>query len=203
MTASTLTPDASVRDADKTTDWPGRWLGGLVGAGASLAAALALYVLEGPIDDFPGSIVGGQTYPIALLGIPIAFVLGRAAFPSIRRGGWGWALVAGTLVGLAAPPLGAIEILFGPVLLPLDPSNIGQFGLIVFLPIALLFSYAVVWITLPVGLVTAIAIRALPPQLPAHLRAPQPLARLGVGHALVGLAIWAFVLQVVVAATRP
>lgn len=128
MTTSTLTVESSIRDDVATSDWPGRWLGGLIGAVASLAAAIALYLLERPTDDFPGSIVGGPTYPIALLGIPIAFVLGRAAFPSIRRGGWGWALIAGSLIGLAAPPLGAIEILFGPTLLPLDPAASGSSG---------------------------------------------------------------------------
>ena len=195
MTASTLTAGSEVRDAEATTDWPGRWLGGLIGAVASLAAAIALYLLERPTDDFPGSIVGGPAYPIALLGIPIGFVLGRAAFPSIRRGGWGRALIAGSLIGLAAPPLGAIEILVGPALVPLDPGSMGQLGLILFLPVAFLFSYGVVWITLPVGLVTALAIRALPTDVPARFRTPPPAARLGVRHAVSALVLWAIVVQ--------
>lgn len=202
MTTSTLTVESSIRDDVATSDWPGRWLGGLIGAVASLAAAIALYLLERPTDDFPGSIVGGPTYPIALLGIPIAFVLGRAAFPSIRRGGWGWALIAGSLIGLAAPPLGAIEILFGPTLLPLDPGSIGQLGLILFLPVAFLFSYAVVWITLPVGVVTALAIRALPADVPPRFRTPPPAARLGVRHAVVALVLWAIVVQAGTAVLR-
>lgn len=190
------------QEAIAIEDWPGRWLGGVVGALGSAAAAAVLVAAETSRQDLASSIVGGHDAVIAALGIPIAFALGRAAFPSIRRGGWRWALVAGVLIGLAAPPLGALEILFGPLLLPIDPEGASRLGLIAFLPIALVFSYAVVWITIPVGLLTALAIRAVPRGLPERLRAPDPLARIGVAHALLALTVWAAAVQIVTSVAR-
>jgi hypothetical protein len=183
-------------------DHPGRWLGGLAGACSALVAAVLLFALERPLPEEAPSLVGGPMAMVALLGIPIAFALGRAAFPSIRSGGWRWAIVAGVLIGLAAPPLGAFEILFGPFLLPIDPTTSDQFLLIAFLPIALVFSYLVVWITIPVGLLTALAVRALPAGLPARLRAPEGLARFGVRHAILAAGVWGVLVQAVTAIGR-
>ena len=192
----------AVEPAEATDgDWPGRWLGGAVGVVASLGAAILLLLVEPGDGHRPTWIVGSSAW-VALLGIPIAFALGRAAFPSIRRGGWGWAVGAGVLIGLAAPPLGAFEILFGPFLVPLDPTNTEQLGLIAILPIAVVFAYVVIWITIPVGVVTAVAIRAVPRDLPARLRAPEPLARLGVAHAIGVLTVLAIAVQVVGAIAR-
>jgi hypothetical protein len=199
-TVSSLTPAEPVHPTAapgaSEADHPGRWLGGLVGAAASLAAAVVLLAAEGPFEDQSPSLVGGPTANVALLGIPIAFALGRAAFPSVRSGGWRWALVAGVLIGLAAPPLGALEVVLGPLLLPLDPAASNQVLLVTFLPVAVVFSYAVAWITIPVGLVAAIGIRALPASLPERLRAPRVLAVLGVRHACLALAVWAIVVQI-------
>lgn len=180
----------------KEADHPGRWFGGLAGAASSLAAAVALFAAEGPFDDQSPSLLRGPTFTIALLGVPIAFALGRAAFPSIRSGGWRWALVVGVLMGLAAPPLGALEIVLRPLLLPLDPAASDQVVLIAFLPVAVVFSYAVVWITIPVGILTGLAIRALPASLPGRLRAPNFLAAFGVRHACLALTVWVIVVQI-------
>jgi hypothetical protein len=183
------------------TDWPGRWLGGVIGALVSLGAAMLLFAVEREADAGSTLLVPSSPW-IALLGIPIAFALGRAAFPSIRGDGWGWALAAGVLIGLAAPPLGAVEIVFGPFLFPLDPAGTAQLGLVAVLPIALVVSYVAVLITVPVGLVTAIGIRALPRDVPSRLRAPDWVGGYGVRHAIGLLALWAIEVQVVSAIAR-
>jgi hypothetical protein len=187
---------------DRLDDWPGRWLGGLVGAGSSLVAAGLLFVMERPLPDETPSLVGGPMAMFALLGIPIAFALGRAAFPSIRREGWSRALLVGVGIGIAAPPLGAFEIVFGPFLLPLTPADADQLFMIALLPIALVVSYIVVFITVPVGLATALAIRALPAGLPERLRMPAPISRLGVAHAVGALVLWTIAIQVWSAVVR-
>jgi len=182
------------------TDWPGRWLGGAVGAALSLGAAVLLFAVQDETSAESNLLMPSSPW-IALLGIPIAFALGRAAFPSIRRGRWGWALAAGFLIGLAAPPLGAFEIVFGPLLFPLDPAN-NQIGLVAVLPIAVLYSYVAILVTIPLGLVTGLAIRALPRDLPSRLRAPEWLASLGVSHAVGLLVVWGIAVQVVTAIAR-
>jgi hypothetical protein len=184
-----------------TTDWPGRWLGGAIGAAVSLGAAVLLFAVQDRSSGQSDLLIPSSPW-IAHLGIPIAFALGRGAFPSIRGGTWGWALAAGVLIGLAAPPLGAFEIVFGPFLLPLDPGNTDQIGLVAVLPIALVFSFVAILITVPVGLVTAIAIRALPRELPSRLRAPEWLARVGLSHAIGFLVVWGIAAQVVTAIAR-
>jgi hypothetical protein len=50
---------------------------------------------------------------VGLLGVPIGFVLGQAAFPWARDGGWRHAAVIGLALGWVAPPLGAFEIVLG------------------------------------------------------------------------------------------
>ncbi len=195
------TPSAAVAVPTPVTvatpaDWPGRWLGGLAGVLSCLTAAVVLLLLAGPGDEGSPAFVDLSGSTIPLLGIPIAFALGRAAYPSIRSGGWRWALGAGLLIGLAAPPLGAVEILFGPFLLPLGSASSDQVLMIALLPIALVFSYVAVVVTLPVGLVTALVIRALPAGLPERLRMPSALSRLGVVHAVGALVLWGIAVQV-------
>lgn len=181
--------------ATPSADWPGRWLGGLIGVLSCLVAAVVLFLLAGPGDERSPAFVDLSGLTIPLLGIPIAFALGRVAYPSIRSGGWRWALVAGVLIGLAAPPLGAIEILFGPFLLPLASGSSDQILMIALLPIALVFSYVAVVVTVPVGLVTALVIRALPASLPERVRMPSPLSRLGIVHAVGALVLWGIAVQ--------
>ena len=111
MDASTfLPPPATVtsRAATPTVDHPGRWLGGLDRGAVSLvfAAATVSRGASTPVDVESLVMVG-------LLGAPVGFVLGRAALPWVRAGGWGLAVVVGMALGWAAPPLGALEIVLG------------------------------------------------------------------------------------------
>jgi hypothetical protein len=198
---TTITGGAPVAAAVVADDHPGRWLGGVIGGLTSLLVAVLLLLAERPSDDPPPVLIGSDA-SIALLGIPIAFALGRAAFPSIRAGRCRWALAAGVLIGLAAPPLGALEIVLGPFLLPIDPGTSDQLALVVFLPVALVFSYLAAWITIPVGLLTALAIRAMPTGLPERLRASDVVARFGVRHAIVAAVIWGIAIQAVTAVAR-
>jgi hypothetical protein len=179
------------------SDHPGRWLGGVVGALTSAAAAGVLYRFSGETD--PTKDAGTV---VALLGIPIAFALGRALLPEVRSGGWGWALWIGIAVGLLAPPIGAMVILLGPALFPAGVVSPGfnVFNLAL-LPIALPFSYIAVPITVPVGLVWAAIARWLPEDDLSSQRAPRWLERLGVRHVIVALAVWAVVAQITSALT--
>jgi hypothetical protein len=175
------------------SDRPGRWLGGVVGALTSAAAAGVLFRISGETDPTKD----GATV-VALLGIPIAFALGRALLPEVRSGGWGWALCIGVAVGLIAPPIGAVVILLGPALFPpgVVSPDFNAFNLAI-LPIALPFSYIAVPITIPVGLVWAAIARWLPEADLSTQRAPGWLERLGVRHAVVALVTWAVVVQVI------
>lgn len=174
------------------SDHPGRWLGGVIGAMVSAVAAGVLYKISGETDPTKDAAT-----VVALLGIPIAFALGRALLPEVRSGGWGWALWIGIAVGLIAPPIGAVVILLGPALLPAGVVSPGfnAFNLAI-LPIALPFSYIAVPITIPVGVIWAVVARRLPEGDLTAQRAPRWLERLGVRHALVGLVVWAVIVQV-------
>lgn len=180
------------------SDHPGRWLGGVVGALTSAAAAGVLYRISDETDPTKDAAT-----VIALLGVPIAFALGRALLPEVRSGGWGWALSVGIAFGLLAPPIGALVILVGPALLPpgVVTPDFNAFNLAI-LPIALPFSYVAVPITIPVGLIWAAIARWLPADDVESQRAPRWLERLGVRHAVVALVAWAVVVQLVSATVR-
>jgi hypothetical protein len=195
-------PRATRTRLPETQDQPGRWLGGAIGALTSLGAALVgMQILD---EEQRGS---GTYDPvgIALLGIPIGWILGRQLFP-MARSGWRSALGAAVLVAIAAPPLGAIEILSGAVFqtnasIGLGSSTPGLAALIL-LPIAIPFSYVALVVTAPVGLVWAVLVRLVPPSVPARLRVPRPLERLGTGHLLGVAAAAGVVAQLVRLAPR-
>jgi len=180
------------QDAAISRDHPGRWLGGAAGALASLAVGLAPPVL---------GLVSANSDPsssleIGLLGMPVGFVLGRAFFPGARSGGWSWALWVGAGIGLVAPPLGAIESVLGPALLPPHPATSYSVpAAVVFLLIAIPFSYIAVVLTIPAGLVWATLVRLIPQDVPPRLRAPKAVERLGVRHAVALLLAWGLVVQ--------
>ena len=165
------------------TDHPGRWVGGAIGALTSLGAALVAMLLG---DEQRG--VGYDSVDIALLGIPIGWILGRQLFP-MARSGWRSALGAAALVAFAAPPLGAVEILSGAVFQTNATIGIGSstpgLAALLLLPIAIPFSYLALIVTAPVGLAWAVLVRLVPGTVPARLRVPQPLDHLGTRHVLI------------------
>jgi hypothetical protein len=165
------------------TDHPGRWIGGAVGALVSLIAA----GIASRVDLSPG-VFGWTNYAIiALLGVPIGFILGRQLLPLARSGGWGRAFAVGFLLGWLAPPMGAVEILAGAGLLEGGDtsSSLGGLAALALLPIAIPFSFLAIVITIPVGLVWGVLVRLLPDEWLASVRVPSPFDRLGVRHVLV------------------
>jgi hypothetical protein len=151
----------------------GRWVGGLVGIGVCLAtilAAGALAQLADPKGWGSGNALLSPGYlkGIALGGLPIAFLGGRALLPAARSGGWLTALAVGFGFGMIAPPLGAIElVLVG--MLPFSNATSGfddnVTGFLILLPIALVYSYIVAVLTVPAGILWAVLVRAIPRHL--------------------------------------
>jgi hypothetical protein len=174
-------------------DHPGRWAGGALGALVSLAGAGLAHILE------TGS--SSQLCPITticLLGVPIAFVLGRQLLPSARRHGWRHALAIGLLFGWAAPPLGAAEITLGPLVAPwlADTVGITWVEALALFAIAIPFSFLAVVVTLPVGVAWGVLARLLPDGMIEGLRAPAWLERVGLRHSIALLAGWIAIVQI-------
>ena len=186
LPAAAPTRLAAHRPQADEADHPGRWLGGAIGALTSLGAA----VIGMAILDEEGRRAMYDPVGIALLGIPIGWILGRQLFP-MARSGWRSASWAGLLVAVAAPPLGAIEILSGAVFQTNATIGFGsstpRLAALLLLPIAIPYSYVAILVTAPVGLVWALFARLVPTSVPARLRVPRPLDRLGTRH-LLGLA---------------
>ena len=84
------------QDAAIGRDHPGRWLGGVAGAVASLAVGIVPQ-LFGMLGSESGSAdwTSIDWTEIGLFGVPVGFVLGRAFFPQARSGGWSSALWVG------------------------------------------------------------------------------------------------------------
>jgi len=190
------------QDAAIGRDHPGRWLGGVAGAVASLAVGIVPQ-LFGMLGSESGSAdwTSIDWTEIGLFGVPVGFVLGRAFFPQARSGGWSSALWVGAGIGLLAPPLGAIEIMLGPALVPPDPATTSYAlpAAVLFLMIAIPFSYIAVVLTVPAGLIWAVLVNLVPDDVPARLRAPKAIERLGFRHALLVLAAWALVVHLATA----
>jgi ascorbate-specific PTS system EIIC-type component UlaA len=149
---------------------PGRWVGGLVGVVACAATMLvagAIGALLDPNSWATGNGLLGQDYlaGLALGGLPIAFFGGHALLPAARSGGWLTALGFGFILGVIAPPLGAIEVILVGML-PFTSSTSGfndnVTGFLILLPIALVYSYVVVVLTVPAGLLWGLMVRAIP-----------------------------------------
>lgn len=152
---------------------PGRWVGGLVGMVACVVTIWVAGAIVASSDPEGWATRNGLFTPenlrgIALGGLPIAFLVGRALLPAARSGGWLTALGIGFVFGLIAPPLGAIEVVV-LAMLPLSGSTSGfedsVTGFLFLLPIALVYSYVVVVLTVPAGLLWGLIVRATP----AHL----------------------------------
>ena len=160
---------ASTNDASSRTTI-GRWVGGLVGVVACVATTLVAGVVAKATigDDTAGSngfLGQGNLVWITMGGLPIAFLGGRALLPAARSGGWLTALAVGLVFGLIAPPLGAVEVVLA-AMLPFSGATSGfgdkLTGLLFILPIALVYSYIVVVLTVPAGLLWALIVRAIP-----------------------------------------
>ncbi len=171
-------------------DHPGRWVGGAIGAVASIVvtgvAAIAGWTLNS-LDD-------GTLLFIGLLGMPVGFVLGRAAMPSARGDGWWNAIGMGLLIAFAAPPLGAIELVLGGGAL----GEVSGFGACEVPPViaatlllvyAVPFSFIAVVLTIPAGILWGLTVRALPETWLRRARIPRPIAALGVRHLVILAAI--------------
>lgn len=182
-------PTTEPTRADARRDFPGRWVGGLLGAALSLVAAAIAWILDPAAAETQFLTMS----MIGLLGSPVGFVLGRHFLPYARRDGWSSALGVGIGIGWLAPPLGAAVVLLAPFL---DPSSslsfgtTGPLGLLLFWPVAALVSYLAVFITLPVGLAWGVAVRLIPDAVFVALRVPAPFDRLGVRHALLVVVVW-------------
>ena len=170
----------------ETQDHPGRWVGGVIGAVASVVvagvASIAGWVM-GALDD-------GTILSVGVLGMPVGFVLGRAALPSAREDGWWNAVGMGLLIAFAAPPLGAIELVLGGGAL----GDVSRFGgcdvppvlaASVLLMYAIPFSFIAVVLTIPAGIVWALATFVVPDGWLRRARMPRPIAALGVRHLVI------------------
>ena len=210
MDASAYVPPprtVTTSPATPAVDRPGRWVGGLIGALVSLAFAIAVVIVGrvAAVDVESLTILG-------LLGVPVAFVLGRAALPWVRDGGWRHAAVVGMALGWAAPPLGALEIVLGMGMLE---GLVGQSAVIscdvpglvaapIFLVYAVPFSFIAIVVTIPLGIAWGLATHAVPDRWLARARMPRPIAALGVRHlAALVLIVVGGVLIVQIAATPP
>ena len=78
------------------------------------------------------------------------------------------ALAVGIGFGMMAPPLGAIEVILVGML-PFSNATSGfddnVTGFLVLLPLALVYSYVVVVLTIPAGLLWGVMVRAIPEHL--------------------------------------
>lgn len=167
---------------------PGRWIGGLVGALASLAVTGAGLAFDrlGVTFVAPGAVVA-----VGLLGVPVGWIVGRAFLPVARTEGWSTAVAGGLAAGWAAPPLGAgMVVLWAAVESGATPEDLVSGAALLLLAVP--FSFVAVFATMPAGLLWALVVRLLPDRLFASLAIRGPLARFGSRHLvllLVGGAI--------------
>ena len=184
---STLPAAASAAEPE---DHPGRWIGGLVGALTSLTVAGAALAAGWRMPWFDAEFLVW----IGLLGVPVGFVLGRAALPTARSGGWVDAIGMGLLIGLAAPPLGAIELVLGGGALGSVSGFSGcdtapMAAALILLLYAIPFSFIAVVLTVPAGIVWGALVAVLPERWLDRARMPGVVARFGVRHVAAVLAV--------------
>jgi hypothetical protein len=186
-------------EADVTVeDHPGRWIGGAIGAMVALATSVVLLVGTRMLGS------GDAAWAwIGVLGVPVAFVLGRHLLPLARSERWRGAITVGLLVGWLAPPLGAIEIVYGLAAAnAFDASSTPSILAFVLVPYAIAFSFVAVVITLPAGVVWAIVVRLVRDDTLLARRAPAWLEAFGARHVALLLAIVLVGLDVIGLAIR-
>lgn len=198
-------PSSSMPDAAIDTRpvvFPGRWVGGAIGALATVLVGAGLFLFS----RLAGDLDLGMWIAICALGIPIAFVLGRLLGPTARDGGWGSAFIAAISFGFLAPILGDIEIVGGNLLVPSITNQGGAdavAGALFVGLVGLVFCFVAAPVTLAVGMVWVILMRTLPVGDTTALRVPRWLERLGVRHAVIALGTWTALAQVVWAMLGP
>jgi hypothetical protein len=183
------TPAASLPD-----DHPGRWVGGALGVTASLAVAIGAVGIGAASDLGSGWIDPEFIASVGILGAPIGWVLGRAALPLARDGGWAQALAVGFGVALVAPPLGGLAWLVVALIEDAaGPADCGSSPLsaVLLLPFILPWSYLALVATVPAALLWGVLARLVPAASLAAARMPPLVSRLGTRHLLAvgGLAI--------------
>jgi hypothetical protein len=179
--------DASEDVSVKPVTFPGRWVGGAVGIAATAVVGAALFAVDvATAEDL------APAWFICVLGIPIAFVLGRQLAPIAGGGGWGSAAWAALSFGLLAPPLGNLEIVAGALMLPGGWNQQPTYAVAVAM-LVLIAGMAVCFVaapmTLAVGFLWVVLMRLIPPDRVARLRMPPSIERLGVRHAAVLIGI--------------
>jgi hypothetical protein len=173
-------------DATTATTHPGRWLGGLAGGLVALGVSGIGLILGTDTETGFVFLSDGGLVELGILGVPIGFLVGRALLPAARADGIGWALFVGLWFGIVAPPLGAIEIVFGTLWPGANPTGFGDtvVGLVVLLPIAMAYSFVAAVVTLPAGIAWAVLVRAIPATAFRTFEMPRPVASLGARHAI-------------------
>lgn len=175
----------------------GRWVGGAVGAFASLVVGGVLWAIGqfADLDAYVSRDLVRAGAVVAFLGIPIAFALGRHFAPVANDGGWRSGLSVAAAFAVLAPPLGDLEIVLGSGLAPWalgDSVNIGTalYGGLFIAIVGLVVSYVALPVTGAVALLWIVLMRTLVGELPTRLRMPWPISRLGVRHAAIALLVW-------------
>jgi hypothetical protein len=145
---------------------PGRWIGGLIGAGLSLLVAVigGLGLRE---TDFGFAIQ--STTQLGLFGIPVGAVLGTLFWPIGRRVRGFGVLGVGLAIGVLALPLGDLIIVTTLAASALSERTVDLAAALVsalsMSIIGLVFSVVAAPITIPVGIAWAVIVRLLPERL--------------------------------------
>jgi hypothetical protein len=185
--------DLPSAERPRAVTFPGRWVGGAVGALSAVIVAVPLVVL-GQAPELQILLAGAA---VCALGIPIAFVLGRHLAPVALEQERGSAFTALLTFALLAPLLGDIEVVFGPVLIaPLPPTadSTSVVALAILLVgVGAVVSFVAVPATFAVGLVWVVILRAIPADRLGEFRAPIWLERFGIRHAVVAFILFAIV----------
>jgi len=206
----TVGPRVEPTVATKPIAFPGRWLGGGVGVIATLLVAGVLALIQHvlgdpqlPADSSP--FTAGAA--VALLGVPIAFALGRHYAPVARDGGWGTAAFTVLCFALLAPPLGDLEIIVGAALAPwtfgsLEPASVLASGVLIGV-IGLFVSFVALPVTAAVAIAWIVLMRLLPRDWAARVAMPASVARFGVRHAVYVLLASLLIVWTVWSIARP
>ena len=168
-------------------------------AGALAGVAVAYVIVLLPLDDLS---IGWLSFvdEVALLGAPVAALLGWWLTPGVMVGSWRRGAGIGILVGALAAPMGALTIAYLTLVTSLAGASNSSFGgvpgALFIATYGLGFSVLALPVTLPAGLAWAAVSRAAFPGLKTRDPGPSPfglgeltiiLLVVAVGAALVPL----------------